>query len=1384
MFLRPEATRPLPARIVTLGLALLGLALLHGAVTADPAAAVRYVAMGDSYSAGTGLEESDHNWGTASTDTSCHRSPKAYPALIRGALGATSSFKFAACTGAVTNQITTNGQHGNPAQVNAAGVGADTLDITISIGGNDAGFGDVLLRCGMPLVSCNNEINGAQNIINNSLPGMLDNVYAAVRQKAPNARVGVLGYPRLFPADGDDCSAATFFSADEINRLNQTADMLADAIRARARARGFTFIDSRPAYLGHAWCENEWINGLSNPTHKSFHPNAAGYQGFAGITRAAMLAAPSPGTQRGPNGRLAFAASRDGNTEIYTVNADGSHPVNLTSNPAADEAPVFSPDGSKIAFASNRAGASTKFDVWVMDWNGANLRRLTTSTGDDYDPAWSPNGRQIVFRSDRDGNNEIYKINADGTNLWDGASTHRLTHNTASDFLPSFSPDGAEIVFQRFTSGSATGQGNEVFKMNADGQGQINLTNNASGVNDGAPAFSPDGSQIAFHSNRDGNFEIYTMGATGGTATRRTNNSFDDRNPSYSPNGSQITFQSTRDAATRIYTMTSSGSAQTRRTNDGGTDGSPTWQGDSRKPESQITAGPPAQTNQSAATFEFTSDEPGSSFRCRLSGAWAPCSSPFSTGTLPDGDHVFRVLAIDPSGNEEATESTRSFSIDTEAKLSEITDGPDGPTNDPDVSFGFASDPGVTFECRVTGEGLAGEWAGCVSPWQPGSLEDGSYRFEVRGTDQFGVVEDPPQSLDFQVDIVAPAASVVSGPEPLSNVAGPIFELASDEEGVTFECSLSPSGEAPSWATCETPHEADELADGDWSFTVRATDQAGNTGPASAPHEFTVDTEAPTSTIVSGPGARHESGEISVEFASGDPSAGFECRLDSSDDADWLPCASPLEADGLKHGQHRAEVRATDASGNVQPVATAHSFGVFTDPNYEVSERPSDPTGDNRPIFDVISDDPGAQFECRLDGGETWLPCAQVYDPVDQTPRLPDGRHSMEIRATDSFGEKTDLDPISWVIDTAAPAVQIVSGPPALDNSRTARFVIDPIRPGITLMCRIDGWEWERCPGESDDGTPREVTFPGLLDATHQLEVRGQGAFSGAGPVASHGWTVDATAPSVSLTAGPRGKTASNAASFGFTSADPSAGFECRLDDAAFAACGPPHQVTALGEGGHRFEVRASDPAGNVSAPQSRSWTVDTTAPAATFTTVPADGSTAGAARFEFAADEPGALSCRLDAGEWMPCRSPYSVDVTAGRHQFEIRATDEVGNQGSPTAHEWRSVDPPARPVVRLSRSLKVGRKSQVALATVSCPSTCTIGAPKRVKVRSGRVSVNAKVSLRRLRITGRARVSLRIPARLRRALRSRPGTARVRIVATSEAGKVASSATVRLRR
>ena len=232
-------------------------------VSAGPASAASasYVALGDSYSSGTGTRS------YLSDGTSCQRSVYAYPSLIASSKGY--ALNMRACSGATTADV---------ASLQLGALSTGTAYVTISAGGNDAGFSSVITECAQPAWAsdCGAALDRAAGVIDNAVPGRLASLYASIRTRAPQAKVVVAGYPRVF--NGEDCNAATWFSPTEESRLNATADLLNSKLAAAASSAGFAFSNPTTAFTGHAVCDStEWLNGLSSPTSDSYHPNRLGH---------------------------------------------------------------------------------------------------------------------------------------------------------------------------------------------------------------------------------------------------------------------------------------------------------------------------------------------------------------------------------------------------------------------------------------------------------------------------------------------------------------------------------------------------------------------------------------------------------------------------------------------------------------------------------------------------------------------------------------------------------------------------------------------------------------------------------------------------------------------------------------------------------------------------------------------------------------------------------------------------------------------------------------------------------------------------------------------------------------------------------------------------
>ncbi len=286
----------------------------------------------------------------------------------------------------------------------------------------------------------------------------------------------------------------------------------------------------------------------------------------------------------GANGRIAFERDPDGfrgpeDPEIYSINFRGENLERLTNNATGDTGPAFSADGTKIVYSGGRKGpASHSADLFVMKADGSEKTRVTkerqipgASRANDLQPAFSPSGRKIVFV--RNGplpegyssNNDIYKIGTDGSGLRRLVDIPSFEYRSGGD--PAWSPNGTKIAFF-----SGVEDAYSIETVRPDGTGRKPVTEGY------APNWSPDGSRIAFHRSADGSeSRIFVADADGSDENPLTMSGAYDSEPAFSPGGGKVVFASDRDGDYDLYVMDADGTDVRQLTNHPGADSSPDW---------------------------------------------------------------------------------------------------------------------------------------------------------------------------------------------------------------------------------------------------------------------------------------------------------------------------------------------------------------------------------------------------------------------------------------------------------------------------------------------------------------------------------------------------------------------------------------------------------------------------------------------------------------------------------------------------------------------------------------------------------------------------------------------------------------------------------------
>ena len=753
-------------------------------------------------------------------------------------------------------------------------------------------------------------------------------------------------------------------------------------------------------------------------------------------------------------------------------------------------------------------------------------------------------------------------------------------------------------------------------------------------------------------------------------------------------------------------------------------------------PVTTILTGPAEITESSDATFTFQANVPGSTFQCWLDGVITACSSPVTYTGLSAGDHLFAVLATAPAGTLELAWAEWEWTIgDTTPPITTITSAPDVQTELTSATFFFeANESNVTFTCSLNGS----EPQSCSSPVDYEFLWPGTYSFEVVAVnlpllDAFGqpvppLYEPIPTVYEWTIiDRLAPETTITFGPAATTSSTAAYFGVASDDPFASIECSL----DGAAFSGCEVPVIFEDLLPGAHTLAARSVDIAGNVDTSPATYAWTIVQAAPNTPVGTNvivelplPGGVATltflevitAGATTLDALNGAPplpagyslSGGTFYDINTTAEGEpaslcipFNPADFPDTAVRLLHFDGSAWVDITtmsDPAGIVcglpeglSPFALASGSGLA--PLASIISGPPALSNSGSATFTFWVDVPDSQALCSLDG----LPFTACTSPVTYN-FLEEGGHDFQVTAIGPDGQ-TQLIPslYEWEVilgaDTTPPDTVITRGAPALTVNYISIFEFSgsdnqtaPIN--LEFECSLDGGPFEACE------TPEEIEV--LVAGQHTLAVRAIDLALNVDPTpATHTWIIDdQSAPDTEITLGPDSETTSTSAIFEFIGFEeiselPVNDFECSLDNAEFASCTSPYEVTGLSAGSHVLLVRARDLAGTVDpTPDFYEWlilgtTIDTTPPDTFILAGPPTDNSGPDVVFGFSASEPvEEFQCSLDGSPFESCEPVYELlGLSQGVHVLQVRAVDLAvppNTDPTPATYTWNTLGEP----------------------------------------------------------------------------------------------------------
>jgi hypothetical protein len=764
--------------------------------------------------------------------------------------------------------------------------------------------------------------------------------------------------------------------------------------------------------------------------------------------------------------------------------------------------------------------------------------------------------------------------------------------------------------------------------------------------------------------------------------------------------------------------------------------------------------------------------EAGSTTECRLSDAsatvlvgWASCRMPHTTDLSGrgDGTYVLDVRAIDAVGLT-SPPASGSYQLDTTQPAPPVFGAlPASPSRSRSATFTFTAEQGATVTCRLTiGAVTISPETACTSPLPVSlaGLADGAYTLSARATDAAGNTG-AAQTVTHVLDTSAPAAPVlVTGPAPTAPDRTPAWAFTA-ETGSTVTCRLSgvTVGVVTASTSCSSPFASDLTSQPDdtYTFTARATDEAGNIS-AALTSSYLLDATAPTTASVVGPTSPGQATSPTWQVSSSEGTV--QCRLVKGTLVvrDWASCGPtysvPLALTG--DGTYTMSARVVDAAGNLSAEVVSRYVLDTTPPAPAILTTPVSPATDRAPTWTVASPDLGATASCQVlgPGGavvRAFAPCAVTVagSPYDlNLTDAVDGGYTLVVRLTDTAGNTGSDARGTYVLDTGAPNTVLISIAPAQPSSLatpTWQFVGDS---DSVLECRLTGpglTAQTFVPCAATPGVPGSGSFTADLtnrpDGTYVLSLRSRDTAGNVGPETTSAYLLDRIAPPTpAAPVAPSALSREPVVVWNFV-VEAGATALCTLSSASQTVyrdvvCGSPWttDLSAYGDGDYTLTLRARDQAGNTSDAVNASYRLDRRPPPAPLIThTPGTPGPETKPVWNLQPGEVGGfLECQLSgtgiAPVWTRCTDAFSYDLsgsTGGVYLLQARQHDDAGNVSEtvtsidyvfdPDAPPTPSVLPPLKspsnstsPVFRLAR--KAGDVDTVSLR---CTAVRSDGGP-----------------------------------------------------------------------